>query len=145
MKTFQPSSKVIKREWHEVDARDEVLGRLATRVTTLLMGKHKASYSPNIDSGDFVAVVNCEKVKLTGKKEEQKIYRSNSGYPGGFKEVKLAKVRKEHPQRIIEHAVEGMLPDNKLRADRMRRLKVLVGERNPYGNKFTKKLKNKRN
>jgi len=134
MKTYQPTQKEVKRNWHLLDAKDAVLGRLATQVAVLLMGKHKAVYSAHMDSGDYVVVTNCEKVKLTGKKEEQKVYRGHSGYPGGLKEVALAKVRKEHPLRILEHAVSGMLPDNRLKADRMKRLKLIVGEKNPYKN-----------
>jgi large subunit ribosomal protein L13 len=136
MKTYQPKEKDIKREWHLIDAQGQVLGRLATNVAILLTGKNKPAYSAHMDSGDFVVVVNCEKVKLTGKKEGQKVYRGHSGYPGGFKEVSYAKMHKEHPRRVIEHAVSGMLPDNRLKADRMGRLKVIVGDKNPHGDKI---------
>jgi len=136
MKTYQLKAKEVKRAWHLIDAKDAVLGRLATRAAALLMGKLKVDYSPHIESGDYVVVVNAEKVKVTGKKAQQKLYRSHSGYPGGFKEVTYAKMSKEHPERIIEHAVSGMLPDNRLKKARMAMLKIIVGEKNPYADKF---------
>lgn len=136
MKTYQLKSKEVKRNWQLLDAKDAVLGRLSSRIAALLMGKLKVDYSPHIESGDYVVVVNAEKVKLTGKKAQQKVYRSHSGYPGGFKEVTFSKMSKEHPERIIEHAVSGMLPDNRLKKARMAMLKVVVGEKNPYEDKF---------
>lgn len=136
MKTYQLKAKEVKRNWHLIDAKDQVLGRLATQVAALLMGKLKVNYSPHIESGDYVVVVNAEKVALTGKKPQQKLYRGHSGYPGGFKEVTFEKMLKEHPERIIEHAVSGMLPDNRLKKARMAMLKVVVGEKNPYEDKF---------
>src|SRR3989344_7065730 len=139
MKTYQPTQIDIKRNWHLIDANDMVLGRIASKIAVFLIGKHKPNYYAHMDSGDFVVVINCEKVKVTGKKEDQKVYRSHSGYPGGFKEVGLARIRKEHPERIIEHAVNGMLPDNRLKSDRMRRLKLVVGEKNPYSDKVKNK------
>lgn len=135
MKTYQPKQKEIKRNRHLIDAKDKILGRMSTEVAVLLMGKHKANYSAHMDSGDFVVVVNAEKVELTGRKKQQKLYRRHSGYPGGFKEIKFAQMRKEHPERIIEHAVSGMLPDNRLKKERMARLKVVVGKENPYDKK----------
>jgi large subunit ribosomal protein L13 len=136
MKTYQLKSKEVKRSWHLIDAKDAVLGRLATQAAAMLMGKLKVDYSPHIESGDYVVVVNAEKVKVTGRKAQQKLYRSHSGYPGGFKEVTYAKMSEEHPERIIEHAVSGMLPDNRLKKARMAMLKVIVGEKNPYADKF---------
>lgn len=136
MKTYQPKGGEIKREWHEVDAKGEILGRLATKVATYLMGKNKPTYSANIDSGDFVVVLNAEEVRLTGKKSSQKVYRSHSGYPGGFKEVSYQKMIKEHPQRVLEIAVRGMLPSNRLRDVRLARLKIVVGDKNPYEGKL---------
>ncbi len=132
-KTYQPKGKEVKRAWHTVDAKGEVLGRLSTKVALLLMGKNKPTYSTHMDSGDNVVVINAEKIVLTGKKASQKVYQGHSGYPGGFKEVKFDKVLKEHPERIIEHSVSGMLPDNRLKAERMKRLRVVVGDKNPYG------------
>src|SRR3989339_949481 len=101
-KTYQPKEKEIKRNWHLIDAKDQILGRLSTNIATLLMGKQKANYSTHMDSGDNVVIINCEKVKLTGRKKEQKVYRGHSGYPGGFKEVSFEKMFKEHPNRVIE-------------------------------------------
>lgn len=148
MKTFQAKGKDIKRNWHLIDASDEILGRMSSKVANLLMGKGKPTYSAHVDSGDYVVVINAEKVKLTGRKAEKKVYRSHSGYPGGFKEVSFRKMFQEHPERIIEHAVGGMLPDNKLKKDRILRLKVVAGEKNPYEEKtqprsglFNSKLK----
>lgn len=136
MKTYQLKAKEVKRAWHLIDAKDQVLGRLASQVAAHLMGKLKVDYSPHIESGDYVVIVNAEKVKVTGKKAQQKLYRSHSGYPGGFKEVTFSKMSQEHPERIIEHAVAGMLPDNRLKKARMAMLKIIVGEKNPYADKF---------
>ncbi len=141
MKTFQPTEKEIKREWHLIDAKGEVLGRVATKIAQLLTGKGKVSYSRHMDSGDFVVVLNSEKVTLTGRKENQKVYQSHSGYPGGFKEQKFSKVMEEHPERILEHAVSGMVPDNRLKAERMGRLRVVIGNENPFADKFEKSEK----
>jgi len=127
-KTYQPKQKEIKRAWHLIDAKGEVLGRLASKVAILLMGKQKSTYSTHMDSGDNVVVINAE----------QKVYRSHSGYPGGFKEVSFEKMSKEHPNRIIEFAVSGMLPDNRLKSDRMARLHVTKGEKHKYDNNFIK-------
>ena len=127
-RTYQPKEKEIKRASHVVDAKDEVLGRLSTKIANLLTGKGKATFSRHMDVGDNVTVINAEKIILTGKKAIQKTYKSHSGYPGGFKERKFSKVLAEHQERILEHAVSGMLPDNRLKAGRMKRLKVLAGE-----------------
>ena len=135
MKTYQPKAKEVKRNWHLVDAKGEILGRLASKVAQLLTGKGKATYSSHMDSGDYVVVVNCEKVELTGRKKTQKLYRSHSGFPGGFKEVSFAKMSLEKPEEIIKHAVMGMLPDNRLKRDRVTRLKIVVGDKNPYAEK----------
>ena len=132
MKTFQPKHKDVEREWHHLDANGMVLGRLATEIAILLMGKHKPTFSKHMDSGDFVVVTNVEKIKVTGKKEKQKVYRRHSGFPGGLKEVSYEKMKKEHPERILEHAVKGMLPNNRLLDDRMIRLKLIIGSENPY-------------
>ena len=135
-KTYQPKEGEVVRKWHLIDAKGVALGRLSTEVTKLLMGKHKATYSTHMDSGDNVVVVNAEKVLITGRKSEQKVYRSHSGYPGGFKEVSFSKMSKEHPARIIEFAVYGMLPDNRLRSDRMTRLHVTKGDKHKFESKF---------
>ncbi|KKU70022.1 MAG: 50S ribosomal protein L13 [Candidatus Woesebacteria bacterium GW2011_GWD1_47_21] len=136
MKTYQPKASEVKRSWHLIDADGVILGRMATEVARLLTGKNKPSFSRHMDMGDYVVVVNAEKVKLSGKKTKQKVYRSHSGYPGGFKEVTFAQMKKEHPERIVGHAVAGMLPDNRLKKDRMARLKVVVGGENPFKDKF---------
>jgi large subunit ribosomal protein L13 len=132
MKTYQPKEKEVKRGWHLVDAKGEILGRLATKIATYLTGKHKASYSTHMDMGDFVVVINAEKIEVTGKKDQQKLYRRHSGYPSGYKERTYQQVMAVHPERIIEHAVNGMIPDNRLKDARMLRLKLVVGDKNPY-------------
>ena len=137
-KTFQPTPKDIKREWHLVDAKDEILGRLSTKIAGLLMGKGKASFSRHMDVGDYVVVINAEKIMVTGRKASQKEYITHSGYPGGFKAKKYSMMMEQHPERIIEHAVAGMLPINRLRDPRMLRLKVVAGDKNPYEKEFKK-------
>jgi len=142
MKTFHTKAKEVKRSWNIFDAKGEILGRLATKAAIMLMGKHKVVYSAHVDMGDYVVIVNSEKIKLSGKKTSQKVYRGHSGYPGGFKEVSYAKLSKESPAKVLEHAISGMLPENRLKRARLERLKVLVGERNPYEDKFKKNDKN---
>ena len=119
-----------------LDAKDAVLGRMATKIAHTLMGKHKVKFSKHMDMGDCVVVINAKDVKVTGKKADQKVYYKHSGYPGGLKEVRFSKLIKENPGRIIELAVKRMLPDNRLRDPRMRRLKVFVDNKHPYGDKF---------
>jgi large subunit ribosomal protein L13 len=136
MKTYQPKHKDIKRNWHMIDAKDEILGRMSTQIVKLLMGKHKPIYSDHMDMGDYVVVLNAQKVKVTGKKRKQKVYQKHSGYPGGFKEISFEKMITEHPERVIELAVSRMLPGNRLRDKRMRRLKVFAGADHSYKNKF---------
>src|SRR4030066_1169031 len=116
MKTFQPSSKDIKRNWHLVDAKGKVLGRISTHIAKLLMGKQKSTYTDHLDMGDYVVVTNASEIEISGNKANYKSYKSHSGYPGGFKEVSYAKMMKEAPEKIIVHAVSGMLPDNRLKA-----------------------------
>ena len=135
-KTYQPKQKDIKRDWHLINADGQVLGRIATQISIYLMGKHKVSYSNHIDMGDFVVVVNAGKVRLTGAKLKQKVYQKHSGYPGGFKEVKIEKLMKEAPQKVIQYAVFGMLPDNRLKSGRLRRLRIFRGEKHPYEEKL---------
>jgi large subunit ribosomal protein L13 len=127
-KTYQPKETEIKREWHFLDAKGKVLGRLASQIATLLMGKHKKTYTPHLDMGDWVVVKNAKDVKVTGKKELLKIYYHHSGYPGGLKKVTFAQLREKNPAKIIELAVRRMLPANRLRDKRMKRLKVFVDE-----------------
>jgi len=132
MSTEFPSKSAISRRWHVIDAQDVVLGKLASRAAMLLMGKHKASYTPFLDTGDHVIVINADKVRLTGKKEENKIYRHFTGYPGGLVEKSFKKVRAERPVRIVEEAVQGMLPKTKLGKQMYRKLKVYAGDRHPH-------------
>lgn len=132
MKTVIPSGVNIPRKWHIVDAEEAILGRLASKAAHILMGKHKATYTPYIDMGDHVIVVNAEKVKLTGAKEEQKIYRNHSGYPGGLREVSARKVRATRPVRMVEEAIQGMLPKNKLGKQMYRKLQVYAGPQHPH-------------
>src|SRR5215475_10576022 len=132
MKTSIPSPDGIVRTWHLIDAEEAVLGRLASKAAGLLMGKHKASYTPYLDTGDHVIVVNAEKVKMTGSKEEQKIYRRHSGYPGGLTETKARTVRATKPVRLVEEAISGMLPKNKLGKHMYRKLQVYAGPKHPH-------------
>ncbi|MCH7729945.1 50S ribosomal protein L13 [Patescibacteria group bacterium] len=136
MKTFQPKAKDIKRQWHLIDIKGAVLGRTASKISTLLMGKNKVNYAPHMDMGDYVVVVNAKDVRVTGKKESQKVYYRHSGYPGGFKEIAFSKLKKKHPEKIIELAVKRMLPTNRLKDKRMSRLKVFADSNNPYKDKF---------
>lgn len=118
--------------WHIIDANGQVLGRIATVAARVLQGKHKASYTPFIDTGDHVVIVNAATVKLTGRKEDQKIYRQHSGYEGGLRETRARIVRQKHPERIVEDAVRGMLPKTKLGEAMYRKLKVYAGPDHPH-------------
>jgi len=137
MKTYSTKASDIKREWHVIDASNEVLGRLATRIANLLMGKHKPLFCRNLDVGDFVVVINADKIRVTGNKIKQKMYHRHSGYPGGLKSVSLEKMMQTHPTRVIENAVKGMLPRNKLNARMMKRLKVYAGDNHPHQGQVT--------
>ena len=132
MKTAIPSPSGIVRQWHLIDAEEAVLGRVASKAANLLMGKHKPIYTPFIDTGDHVVVVNAEKVRLTGRKEEQKLYRRHSGYPGGLTETKARIVRIARPQRMVEEAISGMLPKTKLGKQMYRKLQVYAGPKHPH-------------
>ncbi len=135
-KTYQPKGNNPKREWHLVDAQDKILGRIATSIAIKLMGKAKRTYSPQADEGDFVVVINAQKVRVTGKKEKDKVYYSHSGYPGGLKARTVAQVRAKTPTRLVELAVKRMLPKNRLQAKRMARLKIYAGDQHPYNDKI---------
>jgi len=132
MKTTIPSLPGIQRQWHVMDAEEAVLGRIASAAAKILMGKHKPSYTPYIDTGDHVIVVNAAKVKLTGNKEEQKLYRRHSGYPGGLTETSARKVRAARPTRMVEEAVQGMLPKSKMGKQMYRKLQVYAGPTHPH-------------
>lgn len=132
MKTYSTKASEIKREWHVIDAADQVLGRLATRVTRLLMGKHKPIFTRNLDTGDYVVILNADKIRVTGNKAKQKVYYRHSGYPGGLKTITYEKLMETKPTRIIEHAVKGMLPHTKLGNSMMKKLRVYVGDVHPH-------------
>jgi large subunit ribosomal protein L13 len=132
MSTVFPSKPGIERKWHLIDANDAVLGKVACHAVKLLMGKHKATYTPFLDTGDHVIVVNAAKVKLTGKKDEQKVYRHFTGYPGGLVETGAQKVRATRPARMVEDAIYGMLPKTKLGKQMYRKLKVYAGDKHPH-------------
>jgi large subunit ribosomal protein L13 len=132
MKTAIPSGVNVQRDWHIIDAEEAVLGRIASKAALILMGKHKARYTPFLDQGDHVIVINAAKVKLTGNKEEQKIYRRHSGYPGGLSEIQARKVRETRPARMVEEAIQGMLPKNKLGKQMYRKLNVYAGPKHPH-------------
>ena len=132
MKTYSVKPAEIKREWHIFDASDKVLGRLATQVANLLMGKHKPIFSRHLDTGDFVVIINAAKVRVTGNKAKQKLYYRHSGYPGGLKSISLEQMMQTKPTRVIEHAVRGMLPHNRLGAKMIKKLKVYAGETQPH-------------
>lgn len=132
MTTFLPKVTDIKRNWHEIDASQYSLGRLATRVATLLRGKHKATFTPHMDQGDFVVVINAAKVRLTGRKAEQKEYIRYTGYPGGIRRKLLGDVLKKNPERVIWHAVRNMLPVNRLRVPMIKRLKVVADDKHNF-------------
>jgi large subunit ribosomal protein L13 len=132
MSTSFPSSNDMPRNWYVLDAQDVVLGRLATKVAMMLMGKHKPIYTPFLDTGDHVVIVNAEKVRLTGHKEDDKMYRHHTGYPGGLKERTAKKMRQVRPQRMLELAVQGMLPKSKLGKQMYRKLNVYAGPKHPH-------------
>jgi len=132
MSTEFPTKNGINREWHVIDAEDVVLGKLASKAAMLLMGKHKPTYTPFIDAGDHVVVINAAKVKVTGRKEEDKLYRHFTGYPGGLVEKSLKRVRAEKPTRIVEDAISGMLPKTKLGKQMYRKLNVYAGDKHPH-------------
>jgi len=132
MSTEFPSKNGVARRWHIIDAQDVVLGKLASKAAMILMGKTKPIYTPFLDTGDHVIVINAEKVRLTGRKEEDKVYRHFTGYPGGLVEKSLKRVRAEKPVRIVEDAIFGMLPKTKLGKQMYRKLKVYAGDRHPH-------------
>lgn len=132
MKTYTPRPQDIERQWWVVDAEDQVLGRLASRIATLLRGKHKAMYAPHLDTGDFVVVINADKIRLTGDKANQKAYFRHSGYMGGERFIPFRSMLEKHPERIIELAVKGMLPKNNLGRLMRRKLKVYAGAEHPH-------------
>lgn len=141
MKTYCAKPQEVAGQWHLVDADGLTLGRLATRVADILRGKNKPEFTPHVDCGDFVVIVNAEKVKVTGRKEQQKLYRRHSGYPGGFREETLEHLRQRRPVAIIERAVRGMIPHTRLGDHQFTKLKVYEGSEHPHAAQRPKPLK----
>ncbi len=132
-RTWSPKAKDVHHDWYIVDAEGKTLGRLATVIASTLRGKTKPTYAPHMDMGDYVVVINAEKIEVTGKKETEKLYSRHSGYPGGLTQVTLRETRKRHPERILKYAVRGMLPKSSLGEDQLRKLKVYAGSDHPHG------------
>jgi len=132
MKTFSAKPESVKRDWFVVDATDKTLGRLSTEIARRLRGKHKPEYTPHVDTGDYIVVVNAEKVRVTGNKEQDKMYHHHTGYIGHLKSVNLSKLRETHPERILQTAVKGMMPKNSLGRAMFKKLKVYAGEKHDH-------------
>jgi large subunit ribosomal protein L13 len=132
MRTYTPKPADIERQWHVIDATDVVLGRLATQAATLLRGKHKPTFAPHVDGGDFVIIINADKVALTGSKKQQKMDYRHSGYPGGLRATSYTELLEQNPRRAVEKAVKGMLPHNKLGRQVIKKLKVYAGPEHPH-------------
>jgi large subunit ribosomal protein L13 len=132
IKTYTPRAAEIQREWFVIDAKDQTLGRLATQIAVLLRGKHKPMFSPHMDVGDYVIVLNCDKIRVTGRKLDQKFYYRHSGYPGGLKSESLREMLRRHPERVIQAAVRGMLPKNRLGRKMIKKLKIYAGDTHPH-------------
>lgn len=135
--TSSTKIKDIKREWNLIDVKDKILGRVSSDIALLLMGKSKPNFVRNLDCGDYVVVINAKNVRVTGKKEKKKTYYRHSGYPGGFKAEALSDLRIRNPSGIVKHAVSGMLPQNRLKADMLKRLHIFEGEEHKYNDKFS--------
>ncbi len=131
-KTYYPKAGEIERQWFLVDAKGETLGRLATKIATILLGKHKPTFTPGVEMGDYVVVINAEKIQVTGKKMDEKIYYHHSNYPGGLKSISLRDQLQKHPERVIRAAVWGMLPHNKMGRHVLKRLKIYSGAEHPH-------------
>lgn len=135
-KTYTQTTDEVKRQWHLIDVSGKVLGRVSTEIAQLLIGKHKRTYTPHIEAGDYVVVINAAQVVVTGKKEEEKVYVSHSGFPGGLSRQSVGDVRAKNPEKLIERAVVNMLPKNKLRSIRMNRLKVYAGANHSHASQL---------
>ena len=140
MRTYSAKPESVKREWFVVDAAGKTLGRLATEIARRLRGKHKAEFTPHVDTGDYIVVVNAEKIAVTGKKETDKTYYSHTGFPGGIKEITLDKLRQKAPERILQQAVKGMIPHNPLGRACLRKLKIFVGPEHSHAAQQPKEL-----
>jgi large subunit ribosomal protein L13 len=132
IKTYTPKPEDIQREWFVIDAKDQTLGRLAARIAHILRGKHKPIFAPHTDTGDYVIVVNCDKIRVTGKKLDQKVYYRHSNYPGGFRTETLRDLMQRHPDRVIQTAVRGMLPRTRLGRQMIKKLKIYEGANHPH-------------
>lgn len=132
MKTYMAKPNEVTPRWYQIDATDKVLGRLASKIAVILMGKNKPTYTPHVDTGDFVVVLNAEKVTVTGRKMDVSVHKSYSGYPGGLNQKTFREVMDRHPERIVTEAVRRMLPKNKLATKMLKKLKVVIGPDNPY-------------
>jgi large subunit ribosomal protein L13 len=141
MKTYSAKAETVERQWFVVDAEGKALGRLASGIASRLRGKHKPVYTPHVDTGDYIVVVNAEKVRVTGRKETDKMYYSHSGYPGGIKSISLEKLREKAPRRIIETAVKGMLPKGPLGRQMFRKLRVYAGTQHEHAAQQPQPLK----
>jgi len=141
MKTTVTKASDIKRSWHLIDAKNQTLGRLSTQIAELLIGKAKPYFTPSLDCGDYVVVVNAKDIKVTGKKTTDKLYRHHTGFPGGFREINFEDLMEKDPRKVITLSLKGMLPKNKLRADRLKRLKVFPDASHPYENLINAKAK----
>lgn len=139
-RTWSPKANDMSHDWFIVDAEGKTLGRLATVIASTLRGKNKATYAPHLDMGDYVVVINAEKIRVTGNKELEKVYSSHSGYPGGLTQVSLRTMRQKYPERIIKNAVRGMLPKSALGQDQLRKLKVYAGPNHPHASHDPKEL-----
>ena len=133
MKTVSAKKEEVTRQWYVVDAQDQTLGRLSTEIANRLRGKHKASFTPHVDTGDYVVVINADKVKVTGRKAQDKMYYHHTGFPGGIKSISFEKLQDKAPERIIEASVKGMMPKNKLSRAMMSKLKIYAGSEHPHG------------
>src|SRR5690554_2046515 len=141
MKTFTAKNETVQRDWYVVDAAGQTLGRLATEIASRLRGKHKPEYTPHVDTGDYIVVINAEQVRVTGNKTSDKIYYSHTGFPGGIKEISFEKLIAKAPERVLEAAVKGMLPRNPLGRDMYRKLKVYAGTNHPHAAQQPQELK----
>lgn len=132
MKTYSQKASEIQRDWYVVDATDQTLGRFSTQIASLLRGKHKPTFTPSMDGGDFVVVINCEKIRIAGRKADQKIYYRHTGYPGGLKETPYKMMLAKHPDRILRLAVKGMLPKNRIGRRLLVKLRIYAGPDHPH-------------
>lgn len=140
MKTYSPKKGDIKRNWHIVDAKGKTLGRISTKIADILRGKNKPMFSPHMDCGDYVVVINAKEIKLTGNKLSQKTYKRHSRYPGGFKEISVEKLLAQKPERVLEKAVYGMIPSTKIKKDILSKLKIYAGSEHKHGAQNPKPL-----